>query len=130
MKMRLSRKALPIFITCWDEKVGMMNDFYDCSRESGLIPEIGVGVIGHSFMGKVHSNAYLKIPFSYPEPPGHPDLVAICGRNKAAVHDVAHRMKYRGYYTDWEKLIDDPRIRIVEAFHSSFSSGSRVQLDY
>ncbi|TFG61333.1 MAG: Gfo/Idh/MocA family oxidoreductase, partial [Spirochaetales bacterium] len=89
--------------------------FHDSSRAAAEKPaHIGVGVIGHGFMGKVHSNAYLKIPFSYPDPPAYPDLVAVCGRNETAVRDTALRLKSGGYYTDWKKLIADPRINLVD----------------
>jgi predicted dehydrogenase len=91
-----------------------MEGFNDCSGQSSGFPQVGVGVIGHGFMGKVHSNAYLKIPYSYPNPPAHPDLIALCGRNEEGVRDVALRMGAKGYYTEWEKLIADSRIQMVD----------------
>ena len=29
------------------------------------VRRIGIGMLGYGFMGKVHSNAYLKIPYSF-----------------------------------------------------------------
>ena len=78
------------------------------------IKEIGVGMLGYSFMGKAHSNAYIKMPkFFYP-PPARPRMVAICGRTKEKVADAAARYGYETYYTDWRDLIKDERIELVD----------------
>ncbi len=88
--------------------------FKYADRETSGFQTVGIGVIGHGFMGKVHSNAYIKIPYSYPNPAAFPHLVALCGRNEAAVKDTAIRFRYDGYYTDWRAMLKDPRIRIVD----------------
>lgn len=75
---------------------------------------VGVGVIGHGFMGKVHSNAYLKIPYSFAEPAVFPVLQNICGRDREAVADAAERFGYAGYSTDWRELVEDPRVEVVD----------------
>ena len=76
--------------------------------------EIGIGVIGYGFMGKVHSNAYTKIPYSFAAPAAFPRLVALCGRNQAGVADLAGRFGYRRFYTDWRELVGDPEVQIVD----------------
>ena len=63
-------------------------------------------------MGKVHSNAYLKMLYTSPDPPAYPELIAMCGRNAQKVKDAAMRFGYKGYYTDWRHLVQDPRIEI------------------
>ena len=44
--------------------------------------DLRIGMIGYGFMGKVHSNAYLKIPYSFAAPAAIPQsaapLVALC----------------------------------------------------
>ena len=75
---------------------------------------VGIGMLGYGFMGKVHSNAYLKIPYSFHEPAAYPELVAMCGRDEARVADVAARLRYRGYYTDWKLMLQDPNIEILD----------------
>jgi predicted dehydrogenase len=75
---------------------------------------VGIGMLGHGFMGKVHSNAYLKIPYSFPTPAAWPELIAMCGRNEAKVADVASRFGYKGYYTDWRELVADPAVEIFD----------------
>jgi len=77
-------------------------------------PRIGVGVIGYGFMGKVHSNAYLKIPYTYPSPAAYPALVAMAGRSESSMIDVARRFGYRGVYVDWRELVQDPEVQVVD----------------
>jgi predicted dehydrogenase len=84
----------------------------DCEKLN--TPGIGVGVIGYGFMGKVHSNAYLKIPCTYREPAAFPRLVSMCGRNEDGVVDTARRFGYRRVCTSWQELIEDPDVEIVD----------------
>ncbi|MBN1835053.1 MAG: Gfo/Idh/MocA family oxidoreductase [Spirochaetales bacterium] len=84
----------------------------DCSALNQ--PRIGIGVVGYGFMGKVHSNAYLKIPYTYASPEAYPELVAMAGRSEDALVDTARRFGYRGVYTDWRALVEDPEVQIVD----------------
>jgi len=88
--------------------------FTSIDYEALPVNRVGIGVLGYGFMGKVHSNAYLKIPYSFNEPAAYPDLVAMCGRDEAMVADVAARLRYRGYYTDWKLMLRDPAIDILD----------------
>jgi len=80
----------------------------------GDIPEIGVGVLGYRFMGRVHTNAYRRIPSTFWPPAARPRLVALCGRNADLVAAAARRYGYEGYYVDWRAMIEDERIQIVD----------------
>jgi predicted dehydrogenase len=80
----------------------------------GTERQLGVGVIGSGFMGKVHSNAYLKIPYSFASPAAMPRLYAMCGRNPARTEDTARRLGFAGWCTDWKELMRDPDVRIVD----------------
>ena len=77
-------------------------------------PCIGIGVIGYGFMGKVHSNAYVKIPYTYQKPVAYPLLISMCGRNEKGVIDTARRFGYQHVCTDWRELIEDPSVQIVD----------------
>ena len=78
------------------------------------VPEIGVGMLGYAFMGKAHSNALRKIPYMVDPLPAVPALVAICGRNEAAVRDAAARYGFQMYCTDWRDLIQDDAIQLFD----------------
>ena len=77
-------------------------------------PSVGIGVIGYGFMGSVHSNAYVKIPYSFADPAALPLLRAMAGRNEEAVRSAAGRFGFEGYYTDWEELVSDEKVGIVD----------------
>ena len=83
-------------------------------KRIGIGTPIGIGVIGHGFMGKVHSNAYVKIPYSFASPAAFPRLVALCGRNEAGVADSARRFGYVRSCTDWREMVNDPDIDVID----------------
>ena len=78
------------------------------------VKEIGVGMIGYSFMGKAHTNAYIKMPIFFYPPPAKPKLVAICGRTEKAVSEAAKRYGYKKYYMEWQDLVKDDEIELVD----------------
>lgn len=77
-------------------------------------PRLGIGMLGYAFMGKAHTNAYKKIPYMMYPPPAVPELTAICGRNESAVHEAAKRYGYRKAYTDWQEMIADDEVQILD----------------
>ncbi len=89
-------------------------DFFELKNKRLEIPPVGIGVLGYGFMGKVHSNAYIKIPYTCHNPAAFPKLIALCGRNYEKVSDVAAQFGYRGVYTDWKKLVNDPDVKIID----------------
>ena len=84
------------------------------AKAEGTAPEVGVGMLGYAFMGKAHTNAYKKIPYMMYPPPAIPKLIAVCGRNEAAVAEAARRYGYEGYYTDWRKMLENDRIQLFD----------------
>jgi len=76
--------------------------------------EIGVGMLGYAFMGKAHSNAFLALPHVVWPPPLVPRLVAIAGRDEAAVADAAERFGYERSTTDWRDVVADPAIGLFD----------------
>ncbi|MHB8278075.1 MAG: Gfo/Idh/MocA family protein [Candidatus Humimicrobiaceae bacterium] len=80
----------------------------------GEIPEIGIGMIGHAFMGKAHSNGWIQMPYIFWPPAAIPKLVKICGIPESEVAEAARRYGYKEYTTNWKEIINDDRIRIVD----------------
>ena len=76
--------------------------------------EIGVGMLGYAFMGKAHSNAYKTLPYMTWPPPLSPRLVAIAGRDEAAVTEAAERYGFDTAVTDWRELVDDERVALFD----------------
>ena len=83
-------------------------------KAAGTAPEIGIGMLGYAFMGKAHSNALKKIPYMMYPPVAIPRLIAVCGRDGEAAAAAAQRYGFEGYYTDWRKMLEDPRIQLFD----------------
>ena len=84
------------------------------AKAEGAAPEVGIGMLGYAFMGKAHSNAFKKLPYMMYPPVAIPKLVAIAGRNEAAVKEAALRYGYEGYYTDWREMLKNDRIQLFD----------------
>src|ERR1700735_4833113 len=76
--------------------------------------EIGVGMLGYAFMGKVHSSAFLAVRHIAWPPPLLPRLVAIAGRNESAVSQAASRYGYERWTTDWRDVVADPTVGLFD----------------
>lgn len=74
---------------------------------------IGVGLVGYKFMGRAHSNAYRQVRSFFPEVPA-PEMVAISGRNEAAVSQAAVQLGWREYETDYRNLVARQDIDLVD----------------
>ena len=72
-------------------------------KNTGDIPEIGIGMIGHAFMGKAHSNAWKQMPYIFWPPPAMPRLVKICGAHEDSLRESAKRYGYDGIYNRLER---------------------------
>ncbi len=84
------------------------------ARSTSQAPEVGIGMLGYAFMGKAHTNAYKTLPYMIYPPPAIPRLVAIAGRDEEAVKEAVLRYGYEGYYTDWRRMLDDPRVQLFD----------------
>ena len=78
------------------------------------IDGIGIGMLGYAFMGKAHSNAFRKIGYLTWPPPLAPRLVAIAGRDEAAVAEAAERYGFERWTTDWQTLVSDPEVGLLD----------------
>ena len=95
------------------EKVGFVT-MGDARSGSEAAPELGIVMLGYAFMGKAHSNAYRKIPYIVWPPTAVPKLVAIAGRNEEAVSEAQRRYGFDHYYTDWNDLISDDDVQVLD----------------
>ncbi|MCL4384819.1 MAG: Gfo/Idh/MocA family oxidoreductase [Actinobacteria bacterium] len=96
-----------------EKKVGFVAMASD-KKTVGEIPEIGIGMIGHAFMGKAHSNGWKQMPYIFWPPAAIPELVKICGVPESEVAEAARRYGYMEYTTNWKDIINDDRIKIVD----------------
>ena len=74
---------------------------------------LGVAVIGYSFMGKAHSNAWRNVGAFYPDVPAV-RLQALVGRDEAAVGEAAARYGWAEAATDWRSVVERDDVDIVD----------------
>jgi len=72
-----------------------------------------VGLVGHGFMGKAHSNAWRQAPRFF-QLPADVVLRTICGRNARALKKSATQFGWKKYATDWRAVVNDPEIDIID----------------
>jgi predicted dehydrogenase len=78
------------------------------------MPALRIGMIGHGFMGRAHSNAYLRVPQFFPELKLKPVLQAVCGRDKDTTAAFASQWGYASTESDWRALLDRDDIDAVD----------------
>lgn len=73
---------------------------------------IGVGVVGFGWMGRVHTQAYARVPHHFEvERPAR--LVAVVDEVPDRGARAAVRYGFEKSVTDWRRLLDDPQIEAV-----------------
>ncbi len=82
--------------------------------ETAVAKELRVGMVGYAFMGKAHSNGYIKAPIFFPEIAAKPLMQTICGRDEAKVKAAAAQYGWKSFETDWKKLVARPDIDLVD----------------
>lgn len=76
-------------------------------------PTLNVCLIGQKFMGRTHSNAYMKVNKFF-DLPVFPVMKTLVGRNAAELNEFAERWGWKQTSTDWKKAISDPEIQLVD----------------
>lgn len=72
-----------------------------------------IGMVGYKFMGRAHSHAFRTAPYFF-DIKENVELVAVCGRDEAAVADFAAGQGWASYHTDWRDLVARDDIDIVD----------------
>jgi len=75
--------------------------------------ELGVGIIGFGFMGRVHTYGMINIPLYYNAPPFKVKHISVCRRSqegRAAARDLGY---FRRVVADYRELVEDPEIDVL-----------------
>jgi len=75
--------------------------------------ELRVAIIGHNFMGKAHSNAWLQAARFF-DIPLKPVLQVACGRNEKALRAFGDTWGWNNTETDWRKVIARDDVDVVD----------------
>ena len=65
---------------------------------------LNIGMIGYKFMGRAHSNAWLKADKFF-DLKARPVMKVICGRDRAGVSAMAYRFGWEKFETDWREVV-------------------------
>jgi predicted dehydrogenase len=74
---------------------------------------LNIGMIGYGFMGRAHSNAYLRVN-NFFDLDYRPVLKAACARSADKANAFADKWGYQGIETDWRKLIERKDIDAID----------------
>ena len=74
---------------------------------------LGVGLIGSSFMGRIHSQAWRNVSAFF-DLPARPVLVALAGRDPQRTAAAAASLGWAAACTDWRELIERDDIDVID----------------
>ena len=72
-----------------------------------------IALLGQKFMGRAHSNAYLKAARFF-NVPLEPVMHTIVGLDLIALAPFANRWNWKKYSTSWKEIVKDPAINLVD----------------
>lgn len=75
--------------------------------------QLNVCMIGYRFMGRAHSNAYLKVD-KFLDVDVHPVMHTVVGRNEKDLKAFATRWGWQNATTDWRKAVTQSDIGLVD----------------
>jgi predicted dehydrogenase len=81
---------------------------------------IGVGVAGFGWMGRVHTQAYLRVPHHFPGLGRRPRLVAVADEVPGRAAAAAEQYGFAVATGDWRDLVRDPRVQVVSIAAPNF----------
>lgn len=85
-----------------------------------MVDSLGVAVIGFGWMGRVHTQAYARVPHHYPELPLRPRLVTVAEDVPGRAEEAAARFGFASTTRDWREVAADPRVRAVSITAPNF----------
>ena len=74
---------------------------------------LGIGLVGTSFMGKAHSNAWMSAPKFF-DLPMHVNMRAVAGTKVQDVAEFAQRWGWQCCTDDWKDLLSDPQVGLID----------------
>ncbi|MFL6097747.1 MAG: Gfo/Idh/MocA family protein, partial [Blastococcus sp.] len=83
-------------------------------------PALGVGVIGFGWMGRVHAQAYARLPHHFPDLPVTVVPVAVADGVPGRAQDAARQFGFSSVSDDWRDVVADPRVAAVSVTAPNF----------
>ncbi len=75
---------------------------------------IKIGLIGAGWMGRAHAAAFENATRIFGADPATIEIVAVADVSEAAAKDFAARFGVPRWTTDWQSVVDDPSVQVVD----------------
>ncbi|MFD4550224.1 Gfo/Idh/MocA family protein [Streptomyces sp. NPDC058246] len=85
-----------------------------------MVRTLGVAVVGFGWMGRVHTQAYARVPHHFPHVPVRPQLVTVADEVPGRAEEAAARYGFATAARDWREVAADPRVRAVSIAAPNF----------
>ncbi|MET7686651.1 Gfo/Idh/MocA family oxidoreductase [Streptomyces sp. NPDC005483] len=85
-----------------------------------MVDTLGVAVIGFGWMGRVHTQAYARVPHHYPQLPLRPELVTVAEDVPGRAEEAAAQFGFASTTRDWREVAADPRVQAVSITAPNF----------
>ncbi|QZZ31436.1 MULTISPECIES: Gfo/Idh/MocA family protein [unclassified Streptomyces] len=82
--------------------------------------DLGIAVIGFGWMGRVHTQAYARVPHHFPGLTVRPRLVTVAEEVPGRAREAADRYGFAAATRDWRDIADDPRVHAVSITAPNF----------
>lgn len=80
----------------------------------------GVAVAGFGWMGRVHTQAYLRVRHHYPQLPLRPHLAAVAEAVPGRAEEAAEQFGFAAVTRNWQDLADDDTVAAVSVTAPNF----------
>ncbi|HEY3009774.1 MAG TPA: Gfo/Idh/MocA family oxidoreductase [Micromonosporaceae bacterium] len=74
---------------------------------------VGVAVVGFGWMGRVHAQAYARVPHHFADLTVRPELVAVADDVPGRAEEAVAQFGFGTATRDWRDLLTDPRVQAV-----------------
>ena len=81
---------------------------------------LGVAVAGFGWMGRVHTQAYARLPHHFPQLALRPELLAVADEAPGRAEQAAALYGFATATADWRDLARDPRVQAVSVTAPNF----------
>jgi predicted dehydrogenase len=81
---------------------------------------LGVAVVGFGWMGRVHTQAYLRVPHHFPQLGVRPELAVVADEVPGRAEDAVARYGFAAAVRDWRQVAADPRVQAVSIAAPNF----------
>lgn len=81
---------------------------------------LGVAVVGFGWMGRVHTQAYARVPHHFPQLALRPELVTVAEEVPGRAEQAAGQYGFASAVRDWREVAADPRVGAVSVTAPNF----------